>query len=165
MQEHQNVNEAQENDSYCQKNKGVCYWMGKCYITSLWSTLPFVKTKHLRDDCVCPQGVWGSPFCRPIHSCLWSFFCMSLMTWLLCLRASASLMQDMKWASTTELDGQWSRSRSGKFWYRHKHFLNVQLHYTVFATEGAEEYYQLPIFIRIKVIRTANSPTSWNSII
>lgn len=58
-----------------------------------------------------------SPFCKPIHSCLWSFFCMSLTTWLLCFRASASLMLDMKWASITELDGQWSRSWSGKFWH------------------------------------------------
>lgn len=31
------------------KIKAFCYWMGKCYITSLWSTLAFVKTKHLRD--------------------------------------------------------------------------------------------------------------------
>lgn len=75
---------------------------------------------HSCSSCVCTCArvcLSVLPFWRPIHSCLWSFFCMSLMTWLLCLRASASLMLDMKWASITELDGQWSRSQSGKFWH------------------------------------------------
>lgn len=80
---------------------------------SVWMNSLCACQRHtLKWACACV-----SPFCKPIHSCLWSFFCMSLTTWLLCFRASASLMLDMKWASITELDGQWSRSWSGKFWH------------------------------------------------
>lgn len=56
------------------------------------------------------------PFCNPIHNCLWSFFCISLMTWLLCFKASASFIQAIKWASITSLEWQCRRSFSGKFY-------------------------------------------------
>ena len=63
----------------------------------------------------CAAQPTNSPFWTPVHSCLWSFFCMPLMIWLRCFRASASLTVPMKWASTASLLGQWSNSSSGKF--------------------------------------------------
>lgn len=83
-------------------------------------------------------SVCSSPFCRPIHSCLWSFFCMSLTTWLLCFKVSASLMLDMKWASTMELDGQWRRSRSGKLYPTFTHTLYVETFCSNFWQNCAE---------------------------
>lgn len=97
--------------------------------SSAWS----MHVHSCSEACVGP-----SPFCRPIHSCLWSFFCMSLTTWLLCLRASASLILDMKWASITELDGQWSRSWSGKFWHMHE---NISVTVDGIAEEEEETGY------------------------
>ena len=49
----------------------------------------------------------------PIQSCLWSFFCMPLITWDFLLRASASLTVDMKCASTTSREGQRINSSAG----------------------------------------------------
>ena len=57
----------------------------------------------------------GSMFIHhlPIQSCLWSFFCMPLITWDFLLRASASLTVDMKCASTTSREGQRINSSAG----------------------------------------------------
>lgn len=55
------------------------------------------------------------PFCSPCHSCLWSLFCILLMTCPLCFKMSASFMEDIKCASTTSLLSQCNNSSSGKF--------------------------------------------------
>lgn len=89
-------------------------WLAELQHVSIWVLVSKCVTAELNVNSL--AAVCGLlPFCSPIHSCLWSFFCMSLTTWLLCLRASASLMLDMKWASTMEFDRQCSRSWSGKF--------------------------------------------------
>ena len=91
----------------CQNNQTVLR-------TPLWASEKISNFKNWVRYPFKHRHACHSPFCSPIHSCLWSFFCISLTTWPLCFRASASLMLDMKWASITEFEGQWSRSCSGK---------------------------------------------------
>lgn len=67
---------------------------------------PIVPTPFSKD--------WNSPCRRPVHSCLWSLFCILLITCPLCFSESASLMEDMKCDSTASLLTQWRRSSSGK---------------------------------------------------